>query len=231
MQPNQNPRSPSTPERFAWLSQAAATVAGLHLVAGPGYAMMDPTPRAYATVRQLRNGDVPGHLLSATALARVRHGHRVRYPLILRDSAAQFGAGLWQFPAGRCAPGELPSVTASRELGEEIEVRDAQGAVVTFVPLVRDKTPAVHYLTTDGEEHVDHAHTVMLENTIEAFVPFEAQCSLRGLTGHDREPFGRRVSLFRAEAVLAMAEAGQLTASSCAVARRADELGWFELVA
>lgn len=207
------------------------TVRGLYLKAGQGYAAMDHSPQAYATVRQLRDRAVPGLLLSATAMARVREGSRVRYPLILRDQAARFGAGLWQFPAGRCAPGELPSTTAARELGEEIEVRDAGGTPVRFEPLSQDGAPLIRYLTASGEELVDRAHTVMLENTIEAFVPFEAQCALHGLEGFDLEPYGRRVALFQPEDVLAMAEAGKLTTASCAVARRAAELGWFELVA
>jgi 8-oxo-dGTP diphosphatase len=68
---------------------------------------------------------IPGELASMTTTSRlaiaaavvVRRGR----PLLVRRRIGE-GALLWQLPAGKVAPGEMPDVAAVRETAEEVGV-------------------------------------------------------------------------------------------------------------
>ncbi len=193
---------------------------------------MRPHPEAYATVAQLREGTKAGSLVSASAVAHVRDGTTLRWVLLQRDEKASIGAGLWQFPAGRCSPDELPSETAARELAEEVEVREASGTVLCFKPLkVSEPAWKLELLTSNGTLRHDRCQWVLCENTLEGICRFEAQASLDGLQARDLEPYGRRVELLSAGEILTLLERGQLTTAAAYVTRLASDLGWFEVMA
>lgn len=72
-----------------------------------------------------KQGD--GHILTVVAAALTDAAGRV---LVQRRSAGKALAGLWEFPGGKCEPGEAPEVALARELAEELGICVAPGDLV-----------------------------------------------------------------------------------------------------
>lgn len=203
-------------EQFAWLSQLELLSQGdLLLATGPGFVTMEPSPGAYASVADLREGRVPGALMSSAALISLVAGAERRYVMVRRDAGAAISPGKWQFPAGRCAPDELPLLTACRELAEEVRIT---GEVTDWRSVqVRVGGNDVTLLTQDVI-HSMRARYVLGRNTVEFYYPMELSVSsFDSIELADNEPHGREVALLTLQEVATLAGAGQLTNVATAI--------------
>lgn len=204
-------------EKFCWLSDLTFSRDGNVLAAtGPGFVTMRGESGSYASVGQLREQRVGGHLMSATAVVRLEDQAGKTWLLMLqRDNGAKVDPGKWQFPAGRCAPEELPLTTACRELVEEVriegEVNDWKGARV-FVG-----GNEVEYLT-QREVHSFRARYVFLDNTLEVYYPMALTVSSpEKVKLSDKEPYGRKVALMSPAGACLLAASGAVTPPAYAI--------------
>ncbi len=94
--------------------------------------------------RDWRPAPEPGTLptLYVGAAALIDADDRV---LIAQRPPGKAMAGLWEFPGGKIEPGEVPAITAARELGEELGIEMAVDAVVPFT-IASHRYPDFHLL-------------------------------------------------------------------------------------
>jgi 8-oxo-dGTP diphosphatase len=66
--------------------------------------------------------------------------------LVTRRLQGTHLAGLWEFPGGKCEPGETPDDCLRRELHEELEVEALIGdEILTTVHAYGDRTVELHF--------------------------------------------------------------------------------------
>jgi len=206
-------------EKFAWLKEFHPHKdGGIVLATGEGFTSMKPNPEGYASVMDLRSGKAVGWLVSSTALMGLAGPENERrYVLIKRTADAAVEPNRWQFPAGRVATGELPLITACRELTEEIRI---EGEHLSWgQTVIRVGGPEVTYLTAD-EVHTMRARFLhqIDEHTVEFYYPMELKVSaFDAVQLSDNEGYGRSVALFTVAELRAMAAAGELTRPSVGI--------------
>lgn len=208
-----------TEEHFAWLKAHGLSDSGvLKLEAGPGYLTMRPSAGSAGTVKAFEHDFPGGALLSATCVAQLTCGKERRFVVLQRDLDAPVSPGCWQIPAGRCAPGESPLLTAVRELEEEVGIEGTPegwqaGRVLSGERPVQYRMPS-GVLEFEGQWAWHHA-------TYEFYVQLELEVpSFEAIRLWDREPYGRPVRLVTRKELVALLDARKLAAGSEAVVRR-----------
>lgn len=191
------------PERFGLLSHWERGTNGalvIHLDAPSRYVTMSGKDGAVGDVASVRERRVPGLLYSASAAIRLVDDEQQRWVVIERDAAARFDPLKWQWPAGRCAPGELPVDTAVREAAEEVAVYNGTDAQAPrLVPRAPSRAPRggrVEAVFAQGPIRIFEAHWYYSEqtNTLEFVHFFDLPVdNCDHVRTVDLEPYHRRV--------------------------------------
>lgn len=206
-------------EKFLWFSDVIEKSNRLVVACGPGFCSMVPAEGSYASVAQIREGEVAGTLGSATALLVVDDGVSPRFVLLEQDAGASVAPLKWQFPAGRSEPEELPLTTACRELTEEIRIFNHEELVSFNSVEINLGRRVVEFLTQDTL-HEFKARHVICHNTVEFYFPMRlAVNAVAHVYAEDNESYQRKVSLLSFDEVECLASRGLLTESALAIWR------------
>jgi len=183
-------------EHFAWASDIDLTPPCLVTI-GEGYLSTDKNdPNARGVPADIVQGRHPGFLLSASTVLEVHDDQSSRWVVLERDDKAPTYPGMWQFPAGRLSPGELPLQCAMRELSEEVRIFDGEGPLPFEAALYRVGGDEFDWLSGDHVHVGLWARRVFYESTVEFF--YHATLKVRDVgrvRAEDNEPYGRQVRL------------------------------------
>lgn len=202
-------------EHFAWASDIGLTPPCL-VALGEGYLSTDNNdPSARGVPADIVQGRHPGFLLSASTLLEVHDDQSSRWVVLERDDKAPTYPGMWQFPAGRLSPGELPLQCAMRELLEEVRLFDGDEPLPFADALYRVGGDEFDWLTRDHVHVGLRARQVFYESTVEFF--YHATLKVRDVgrvRAEDNEPYGRRVRLLSEHEVNELIRADKMSPSS-----------------
>lgn len=205
-------------EHFTWATDLRL-VSPRSVSTGSGYLVMKPDrdPHAIGSPKQIVNGQLPGFLLSATAMVEVTDGSTSKWLALERDAQAPTYALHWQFPAGRIEPGETPVECALRELAEEVRITE-KGQPVSADRLILAPQGDQFFWKTEGRaDRVVRTNWVYLENdkTLECYFHLRLQvANFSDIEVADNEPYGRRVKLMTANEWQSLIDTDQVCPSS-----------------
>lgn len=114
----------------SWAESGGSRESGI----GSGKAKAEPTPASDAAAAVEPESRTPNPQSRVVhVVAGVIRDARGRI-LLARRTEGRDLAGLWEFPGGKCEPGETPQAALSRELHEELGIETEVGAQIICVP-------------------------------------------------------------------------------------------------
>ena len=205
----------TAPENFAWACEISLTPPCL-VATGEGYLSTSrEDPQARGVPSDIVQGRHPGFLLSASTLLEVHDDQSSRWVVLERDDKAPSYPGMWQFPAGRLSPCELPLQCAMRELVEEVRLFDDNEPLPFAEALYRVGGDEFDWLTCDSVHVGLRARHVFYESTVEFYYHATLKVPDVGrVRAEDNEPYGRQVRLLSTLEVEELIRAGKMCPSS-----------------
>jgi 8-oxo-dGTP pyrophosphatase MutT (NUDIX family)/predicted GNAT family acetyltransferase len=207
-------------EKFAW-ARSIRLESPYHIKVGEGYLCMKPEadPQAIGRPKDIVNGLLPGHLISAgTILKVVDEQNNSKWLMLKRDEGAPSYPGHWQFPAGRMSVGETPLECARRELIEEVRLT-SKGELLDLAQAnysLGHETYA--WEGSDGVTQAVAGQHIFYDNTVDFyFIATIKVPDLNDVLAFDNEPYGRVVKLLTEEEITSMVQSGRAVCPASAM--------------